>query len=36
MLAEQAVRSLMDLKATVGAALAENAALLFRLLPPPG
>lgn len=36
MLAEQAVRSLMDLKATVGAALSENAALLFRLLPPPG
>lgn len=36
MLAEQAARSLMDLKATVGAALTENAALLFRLLPPPG
>lgn len=36
MLAEQAARSLMDLRATVGAAITENAALLFRLLPPPG
>ena len=36
MLAETAVRSLADLKQTVAAALADNNALLFRLLPPPG
>jgi hypothetical protein len=36
MLAETAIRALVDLKQTVGVAAQNSDALLFRLLPPPG
>jgi hypothetical protein len=36
MLAETAARALADFKATVGAVVKEQGALVFRLLPPPG